>query len=235
VPDPEHGDYSARRLGEDVVAVIDALKLDRPVLAGHSIAGEELSAVANRHPEKISGLVYLDAGYAYAYYTPGGLLPAGVNLLLSAEALRQDMAILYSGPTEAGLRQLGSDLSSMQADIAAAQPVLAAMKAPVQAAPRTLNDRLASAVTLGAEKFTAIPGPVLAFFAVQPKVPADAPAPQRAQLLMQGALQERQAAAFAAGLPNARVVRLPGAVHRIWLSDEAAVVREMNAFMANLK
>lgn len=235
VPDPDHGDYSARRLGDDVVAVIDALKLERPVLAGHSVAGEELSVIANRYPQKVSGLVYLDAGYAYAYYTPGGLVPAGINLLLSAESLRQDMARLYAGPTEAGLQHLGSDLSSLQTDIAAAQPVLGAMKAPAQAAPQNLNDRLATAVTLGAEKFTAIPGPVLAFFAVQPKVPADLPAPQRAQLLMQGALQAKQADAFAAGVPNARVVRLPGAVHRVWLSDEAEVVREMNAFMAKLK
>jgi len=43
VPPPENGNYSADRLGEDVLAVIDALKLNRPVLVGHSVAGEELS------------------------------------------------------------------------------------------------------------------------------------------------------------------------------------------------
>ena len=31
--------YSADRLGDDVLAVLDALKLERPVLVGHSIAG----------------------------------------------------------------------------------------------------------------------------------------------------------------------------------------------------
>lgn len=60
--------FSADRLGDDVLAVLDALKLSRPVLVGHSIAGEELSSVGSRHPEKVAGLVYLDAGYAYAYY-----------------------------------------------------------------------------------------------------------------------------------------------------------------------
>ena len=60
--------YSADRLGDDVLAVLDALKLDRPVLVGHSIAGEELSSIGSRHPEKVAGLVYLDAGYSYAYY-----------------------------------------------------------------------------------------------------------------------------------------------------------------------
>src|SRR5262249_21982081 len=50
------------------LAILDALKLDRPVLVGHSIGGEELSSVATRAPERVAGLVYLDASYAYAYY-----------------------------------------------------------------------------------------------------------------------------------------------------------------------
>jgi pimeloyl-ACP methyl ester carboxylesterase len=45
------------RLGDDVVAVIDALKLNRPVLLGHSIAGAELSSIANRHPDRVAGLI----------------------------------------------------------------------------------------------------------------------------------------------------------------------------------
>jgi non-heme chloroperoxidase len=60
--------YAADRLGDDVLAVMDALKLERPVLVGHSIAGEELSSVASRHPERVAGLIYLDAAYSYAFY-----------------------------------------------------------------------------------------------------------------------------------------------------------------------
>ncbi len=64
---PDTG-YSADRLGDDVLAVIDSLKIDQPVLIGHSIAGEELSSIGSRHPERVAGLVYLDAAYAYAFY-----------------------------------------------------------------------------------------------------------------------------------------------------------------------
>lgn len=46
--------YSADRLGDDVVAAIDALHLSRPILIGHSIAGEELSDVGSRYPRKVS-------------------------------------------------------------------------------------------------------------------------------------------------------------------------------------
>jgi len=63
---PESG-YSGDRLGDDVLAVIEALKLDRPVLVGHSIAGQELSSVGSRHPDKVAGLIYLDAAYHYAF------------------------------------------------------------------------------------------------------------------------------------------------------------------------
>jgi non-heme chloroperoxidase len=60
--------YSADHLGDDVVGVLDALKINRPVLAGHSQAGEELSSIGSRHPERVAGLIYLDAAYAFAYY-----------------------------------------------------------------------------------------------------------------------------------------------------------------------
>lgn len=66
-PLPTRANYAADRLGDDVLAVIDALKLDRPVLVGHSLAGQELSSVGSRHPEKVAGLIYLDPGYLYAY------------------------------------------------------------------------------------------------------------------------------------------------------------------------
>lgn len=46
-PSPSDDNYSADRLGDDVLAVIAALKLDRPIVAGHSIAGEELSSIGN--------------------------------------------------------------------------------------------------------------------------------------------------------------------------------------------
>jgi pimeloyl-ACP methyl ester carboxylesterase len=60
--------YTADRLGDDVLAVVDSLKLERPVIAGHSIAGQELSSIGSRHPQRVAGLIYLDAGYSYAYY-----------------------------------------------------------------------------------------------------------------------------------------------------------------------
>src|SRR5258708_15387678 len=52
--------YSADRLADHVLSVCDSLKLSKPILVGHSIAGEELSSIGSRHPEKVAALVYLD-------------------------------------------------------------------------------------------------------------------------------------------------------------------------------
>jgi len=67
---PQSG-YDVSRLGEDVLAVIQALRIEKPVLIGHSLAGQELSYLASEHPDRIAGLVYLDAAYRYAYDVPG--------------------------------------------------------------------------------------------------------------------------------------------------------------------
>lgn len=62
--------YSIDRRGEDILAVMDALRIMRPVLVGHSFAGEEVSWIAAKHPDKIAGAAYLDAAYGYAFYDP---------------------------------------------------------------------------------------------------------------------------------------------------------------------
>jgi pimeloyl-ACP methyl ester carboxylesterase len=68
VPD---GGYDSDRLGDDVLAVLDALKLPKPILVGHSFGGAELSSIGSRHPERVAGLIYLDGGYGYAFSAPG--------------------------------------------------------------------------------------------------------------------------------------------------------------------
>lgn len=43
-----------------------------------------------------------------------------------------------------------------------------------------------------------------------------------------------QAKAFEAGLPTAKVIRIPHADHYVFRSNEAEVLREMDAFLAGL-
>jgi pimeloyl-ACP methyl ester carboxylesterase len=59
---PDFG-FDTPRLGQDVLEVMDALKLEKVVLVGHSIAGDELTWLGANHPERFDALVYLDAAY----------------------------------------------------------------------------------------------------------------------------------------------------------------------------
>ncbi len=65
---------------------MNQLKLVKPVLVGHSIAGEELSSVGSRAPETVAGLIYLDAGYAYSFYDA-----ATGDLTIDYDVLRREM------------------------------------------------------------------------------------------------------------------------------------------------
>ena len=53
--------YDLATRTQDDAAAITALRLDRPVVVGHSIAGDELIGLATEHPERIAGIVSLDA------------------------------------------------------------------------------------------------------------------------------------------------------------------------------
>jgi non-heme chloroperoxidase len=55
--------YSTSRLGQDLLAVLDAEKIERPVLVGNQFAGEELSWIGIEAAARVAGLVYLDAAY----------------------------------------------------------------------------------------------------------------------------------------------------------------------------
>ena len=71
-----NGDINLSTHIEDVGNTIRCEQLDRFVLAGHSYGGMVATGVAERHSDKVSGLVYIDAflpenGKSLWDYTPG--------------------------------------------------------------------------------------------------------------------------------------------------------------------
>ena len=204
--------YSADRLGDDVIAVIDSLKLNRPVLVGHSIGGEELSSVGSRHPEKVAGLIYLDAGYSYAYYA-------------DAEQLdRAEQAVLPQFEKELRVRQRELEAKP------AARPT-----APTSPPPPS---PVAQAIIAGGQRYTNIPVPILAIYAaphdVVPLSSAD-PAERAVAELRDAVAAAAQAKAFETGVPTVHAVLLAHASHYVFRSNEGDVLREMSAFLRGLK
>ena len=54
--------YTDQRLADDVLQVLDALNIQKPILVGHSLAGSEMTTLGSQHSDRLAGLVYLDAG-----------------------------------------------------------------------------------------------------------------------------------------------------------------------------
>lgn len=228
--------YSADRLGDDVLAVLAELNVNRPVLVGHSIAGQELSSVGSRYPDKVAGLIYLDAGYSYAYYD-NSLGDLHIELLESRRKLEelqskvlQDARPLIQELLETDLPRLERVLRDRQKDLQATPLALLAHAQTAQFPPAI------AAIYAGRKKYTHIPVPILAIYALPPNfedLPGD-PAERAAFEARHAVTMEAQANAFEAGVPSARVVRLPRARHEVFSSNEEDVLREMIAFIGSL-
>jgi len=59
---PASGYETATRV-EDVRTFMDALKIPRAHIVGHSLAGDEMTLFAEKYPRRVNKLVYLDAAY----------------------------------------------------------------------------------------------------------------------------------------------------------------------------
>lgn len=228
--------YSADRLGDDVLAVIDHLRLNRPVLIGHSIAGEELSSIGSRHPEKVAGLVYLDAAYGYAFYNPSR---GDLNLDLLDLEKKLQLMHLGKGPNDTRPvihELLATLLPRFEGDLRDEQAFLTALPPKMLSGSSTSMKPAAQAIIAGEQKYTEIKAPALAIFAVPHDIgPGNDPAAQAAFDAIDGAAVGAQAAAFEKGVPSARVVRLRHAEHFVFRSNEADVLREIHNFVSSLQ
>lgn len=226
------------QVDDDILLVMDSFKLDKPILVGHSIGGAELSAVASSHAERIAGLIYLEAGYPYAFNNGNGpsmtefmdLRPpqtpsSGNDRLASYEALQKSENQTYGNRTpEAEFRQLWeftTDGKSLKRKDARGYSTLMTM----------INSNI---------KYADIKVPALVIFAIphtwdagmssNPDVRKEA----ETYYTKLDSLTRKQAAVFKEAVPTARIVELPG-THFIFMSNEKDVLRELHKFISDLK
>jgi hypothetical protein len=184
-------------------------------------------------------LIYLDAGYSYAFYDQ-----ARGDMMIDLPDLERKLAQLHpgSGPPdprpllkellETTLPAIERDLREQQKTMETLPPALLAAQS---ASPAPFPQR---EIMNGVQKYNKIPVPILAIYAVPhdrgPLASRD-PDARAKQDARDEETTGAQAKAFEDGLPNAKVVRIPHADHYVFRSNEADVLREMNAFLAGLK
>lgn len=227
-PAPANGNYSADRLGDDVLAVMQALGIERPVLVGHSLAGEELSSIGSRFPDKVSGLVYLDAVASWSFYDP-----AHPQVEIEMNGIRKRIEEIEAGGVDeqAKLRELETAMAGFETVLHQNNEDVKTMPALPPRSP------IGAALNFGAQKYTSIPVPVLAILACPHDwnhfFPND-PERRAARLAADTANCSARAEAFARGVPTARVVRIPNADHYVHRSNEVQVIDEIKKFLAAL-
>ena len=231
VPPPTDENYDADRLGDDVLAVMTAMKILRPVLVGESIAGQELSSIGTRHPEKVAGLIYLDATGPFAFYAPNSNAMAVDIATVRRDLTQLPKEALSPSRSRALIQEIQETLPSLQAGLVQYDAILGTLK-ELPPVPQTAQQQASNAIQANPRKYTAIKAPLLAIIAVPH---ACAPNCDRPSVKALAEQDTARADAFAAGNPNARVVRLAYAQHDVYRSNEADVMREMNAFMDGLK
>lgn len=230
---PEGG-YDTATLGADVLRVLDGLGIAKASLAGHSIAGLEMTWLATQHPERVEKVVFLDVK------TDGDLVAELLPELPRPPPREPDPADLASRAAVAALiaRGVGGPFPDHEID------------AMVEFDPQTgryLRDRERpdaqekSRRGMARVDYAAVRAPVL-FLYVDDPPPAGpeawrefalaSPAQQDKLRAMLVRRQQRYAEVQSWGkLPNWRQVKLEHAEHYVWITSRAEVLREMKVFL----
>jgi non-heme chloroperoxidase len=234
-------DHPADRLGDDVVAVIDALNLNRPILVGHSIAGVEMSSIANRHANRVAGLIYLEAAYSYAFDDGNGASILEMQKLQGPQPPPPSKMDLVSFSALQKYYERVNGFRFPEAELRAQRESTPDGEVGKQ---RDLpGAALFMPLLTGARKYTAIPVPALFIFANPHSqgIWVDEntnPSVQTAAKTYSTALEvltERQEKSVENGVLKAQVITLRGANHYVFLSNEAEVLKDIRAFVASLR
>ncbi|HUQ11935.1 MAG TPA: alpha/beta hydrolase [Steroidobacteraceae bacterium] len=235
---PDFG-FDTPRLAQDVLQVMDAMSLDQVLLVGHSIAGDELTWLGGHHPQRFSGLVYLDAAYdrsgyphaisrqqeLYRRLPPEAPLPltAFANYVAMSKLLAERGHLSMPEGELIAFRQVDKPWlgGNPNIDPRAQQAILAASKAP---------------------DYAAVKLPALALYAIEdPTAPAP-PWYDRSDVELQATLaeiaqikkaaQRRNIEAFRRGVVHGEVIELPNAEHYVIQSNPREVLEAIEQFAA---
>ena len=207
--------YDPQRRAADMLDVIDALRLQKPILVGNSCGGAMLHSLGADHPERVGGLVYLDAAE---------------DPTLTASDYEQIPVDRATLPKQVG-RPQDIVLPDAERRQLAERPIDPGIRKAI-----TQDNNVKTA-------YAQIRVPVLAIYGTTTMEQALKEYPPQNEN-ERAALNRGYASARAmltkwqrdllAGVPTAKIVELHGASVNMFLSNEADVIRELRAFAATL-
>ena len=207
--------HDPQRRAADILEVMDALDMRKPLLVGNACGGHILHTLGAEHPERIGGLVYLDAAEDPTLKLSDYDFPPADRV--NRDAFRGKPTTVTFPPAE----QRRLDAQPIDPAIRKAitedhlvRPDYARIKVPVLAVYRstTLEQSLRDFPPTNDREREAVALAVAARRTVLKKWQSD----------------------LLAGVPDARIVEIPGANLYMFLSHEAEVIHEIRRFGTTL-
>ncbi len=207
--------YDPQRRAADILDVIAALGMQKPILVGSSCGGGILHSLGAEHPDRISGLAYLDAAedptlrrsdYGFVAVAQADL-PKQVGQPQRVVFPEAETKHLTDHPIDPAIRKAIVEDNNVK-------PPYDRIRVPVLAIYRsvTLDQALQDYAPQNEKERAAV---------------EERHAGGRAMLT-------RWQRDLLAGVPDAKIVELPGANLYMFLSHEADILRELRAFAASL-
>lgn len=237
---PDFG-FDTARLGQDVLAVMDEMGLRKVLLVGSSIAGDELTWLGGHHPDRFSGLVYLDAAYDRSMDRKD---PRMVRIRELNRLLPPDPPI----PPEA-MTNYDTMVKYMEAGSHARYPegeliALFGINHPVLAGTPSIDARTQQAITaaIQAPDYAALKIPALAIYAFENPAWLLKPWHDRNDPRLVATMQERarilegikraSIEQFRQGVAQGQVLEMQNASHNVALSNPREVLAAIEEFSA---
>ena len=236
---PDSG-YSAQRSAEDVLQIVNALKLDHPVLAGHSFGGLDLLTIGAQRPTLAAGLVFLDSG-------DDPTLPSSAYGVAEVDTKRLPASMTTPEPQPdnssfQAFRESQAKAHGVmmpEAELRQRYPVNSDGSIGEDSTPKWVRDAIFAGIQK--PKYSNIHAPILAILAVplamdeqftkyRPRT-EDERAAMEQKYAVGEAFTKRTVQDLQTGNPKARIVTLPGASTYIFLSNENDTVRELRSFV----
>lgn len=229
--------YAVQRSVNDLLEVLDSLKVKKSLLVGVSCAGQVQTMFASQHSDRLSGLVYLDGASdpTTPPYDPPLPDPKTVPRRLKPSP-EPDRSSFTAFSKRTGLRFPEAEWRQQFAE-----------NPDGSVGASLLDFKIRQAITLDARvkpKYAGIRVPVLALY--QAQLPFEEVAAEydirneeqraalRQQYMAERNMYTRWQQDLRAAIPSARIVEFPGANLFMFLSNEADVLREIRAFAATL-
>lgn len=225
-PPPLVSNFTPEKLAADVIAILDRLNIERPFLAGHSVAGQELSEIGTRYPKKVAGLIYLDAANSQAFYGPR----SSVLYPIAGEVRRDLERLIDAQPSEAPaiLAKLDAEIPRLQRGVEWYRRSLRGAKDFPPELKNSPQFAIQTAVVVGARIYGKIDVPILSVVATPRQCAPNCETEESKALAVE---DQAQVEDFASANAQATILRLPYASHFIWQSNGDEVERAMKSFM----